>query len=136
MKNWKATRKVLKGLLKVDNSVWKARETAKHTNMFHLSYNVTRNFDFMWSEADGDGGNATFVERCKRILRVGRIRAHGFNQITAGLQQWPGWRQAIETYMTSLPQYHNIVEYFVRILFKILYGDDHAVMFEWFVRSY
>lgn len=47
-----------------------------------------------------------------------------------------GRKEAASRYRSSLSQYHSIMEYIMRRLFRILYGDDRGVMFQWLVRGY
>lgn len=104
--------------------------------MSNLSYELTRTLDAIWLKQNRDGEKVSFMERCKELLRVDRIRARVFQHISEGLQEWPGWREAAVRYRNSLLEYHAILEYLVRRLFKMLHGKDHVVMFEWFVRGF
>lgn len=74
------------------------------TNMSNLSYELARNIDETWRKQDDDGDTSSFVERCKRLISVERIRARVFDRIPQGLRNCPGWREACVRYRNSLPQ--------------------------------
>lgn len=103
------------------------------TNLFSLTPSSTVFVDRLWQQNKKEVESPSFVEKYRRICHGTRFSAKVFEELPGELDIWPGWKHVSSELKDCLPQFHAMLEYVVRRIFKVLFNKDSNTMFQWFI---
>lgn len=105
------------------------------TNAFSLTPNKTRLYDELWKKAALPTEEPSFIQRCQILCYGTRLRTNVFKNLPAEMRVWPGWKQVSRNLKGHLPEFHGMLEYVVRSIFKGFCSSKGSIMFEWFINQ-
>lgn len=103
------------------------------TKKFSLALCSTQFFNRLWNKGSEEGDELTFVERCQILCQGTRFRKGVFRNLPEEIQTWPEWKEFCNHFRDHLPEFHSILEYVVRRIFRALFKKDSNVIFQWFI---
>lgn len=106
------------------------------TNMYSLTPATTCLFDRLWKDGNEDDNATNFFDKCKRVLNGGRLSSTISKKLGPRFKKWRGWKKAWSHDRDHLPDFHAVLEYIARRVFRGLFGRDGKVVFEWYIEYY
>lgn len=103
------------------------------TNIFSLTPSTTFFYDQLWKQPIIQKEDVSFIDNCQRLCYGTRFRKKMFDNLPNGMEVWPGWKEVHGRFKENLPEFHGMIEYVVRRIFKALFRRDSNVMFQWFI---
>lgn len=107
-----------------------SQECKSVINNFNLTPSVTRFLDGLLRQTKADLETLIFIQCCQRLYNGTRFRTSPFRNLLDEINAWPGWKEVSDNFKEYLSEFHGMVEYVVRRIFKAFYRNDSNALFQ------